>query len=273
MTNENNENDTILNQLTLSNLQVEYIFSTLDANRSLVKLNSMPYRRLPNTDQARLRALKAALQKGMQLNPFDLAYSQKLFLELQAFLPQYEQAISQYTFSKDRQAKYGKLLSDQFKITRLYVSHFIQVLNFCITRGEIKPEVREMYGFDINEKSVPELGTEQQLLQVGKQVIDGEEKRSMMGGSRIYNPSIAMVKIKYEKFVEYFTNHKNLLITTQKMHEKVTDLRAFADHLVLTVWNEIEAKFEQLEGEDKRHKCSNYGIIYLLRKHEKEQIK
>ncbi len=229
----------------------------------------MPYRRLPNTDQARLRALKAALEKGMQLNPFDLAYSQKLFLEVQAFLPQYEQAISQYMFSKERQAKYGKLLSEQFKTTRLYVSHFIQVLNFCITRGEIKPDVRKMYGLSINEKAVPELGTEQQLLQVGKQVIEGEEKRSMMGGSRIYNPSITMVKVKYEKFSEYFTNHKNLLVTTQKMHEKVTDLRAFADHLVLKLWNEIEAYFEHMEGKDKRDSCSKYGVVYILRKHEK----
>lgn len=231
----------------------------------------MPYRRLPNTDQARLRALKAALHKGSQLSPFDLAYSQKMFLELQSFLPQFEQAISQYNFSKDRQAKYGKLLGDQFKVTRLYVSHFIQVLNFCIIRGEIKPDVRKLYGFDINDKAVPELGTEQQLLQVGKQVIDGEDKRAMMGGSRIYNPSIAMVKIKYEKFLEYFNNHKNLLVTTQKMHEKVTDLRAVADHLVLTIWNEIEACYEHLEGDEKREKCANYGIVYLLRKHEKEQ--
>ncbi|WP_430813903.1 hypothetical protein [Carboxylicivirga sp. RSCT41] len=230
----------------------------------------MPYRRLPNTDQARLRALKAALQKGMQLSPFDLAYSQKLFLELQSFLPLYEQAISQYNFSKERQAKYGKLLGDQFKVTRLYVSHFIQVLNFCIIRGEIKPEVRKLYGFDVDEKSVPELGTEQQLLQVGKNVVEGEEKRGMMGGSRIYNPSIAMVKIKYEKFVEYFNNHKNLLVTTQKMHEKVTELRAVADRIVLEIWNEIEAHFDMLEGDDKRTKCSNYGVVYLLRKHEKE---
>ena len=230
----------------------------------------MPYRRLPNTDQARLRALKAALQKGVQLSPFDLAFSQKLFLELQSFLPQYEQAISQYNFSKDRQANYGKLLGDQFKATRLYVSHFIQVLNFCIIRGEIKAEVRKLYGFDIDEKSVPELGTEQQLLQVGKCVIEGEEKRGMTGGSRIYNPSIAMVKIKYEKFVEYYNNHKNLLVTTQKMHEKVTDLRAAADRIILKVWNEIEAYFDQLEGDDKRMKCASYGIVYLLRKHEKE---
>ena len=113
----------------------------------------MPYRRLPNTDQARLRALKAALSKGVQLSPIDLAYSQKLYMRLKSFLPQFEQAIDQYNFSKDRQAKFGKLLVEQFKVSRLYISHFIQVLNLCIIRGEIKPEVRSSYGFDIDEKT------------------------------------------------------------------------------------------------------------------------
>lgn len=232
----------------------------------------MPYRRLPNTDQARLRALKAALNKGAQMNPFELAYSQKLYLELQGFLPQYEQAINQYNFSKERQAKYGKLLADQFKVSRLYVSHFIQVLNLCIVRGEIKAEVRPSYGLDIDEKAVPDLGTEQNLLQVGEKVIQGEEKRTMMGGTRIYNPSIAMVKVKYEKFREYFNNHKNLLVTTQKMHDRVIELRTRTDEMIVQIWNEIEAKFEALSGDEKREKAAAYGIVYLLRKHEKEQL-
>ena len=232
----------------------------------------MPYRRLPNTDQARLRALKAAINKGAQTNPFELAYSQKLFLELQNYLPQYEQAIDQYNFSKERQVKYGKLLADQFKVTRLYVSHFVQVLNLCIVRGEIKPDVRPSYGLDIDEKAVPDLGTEQSLMQVGVKVIQGEEQRGMMGGTRIYNPSIAMVKVKYEKFREYFNNHKNLLVTTQKMHDRVIELRTRADELIVRVWNEIETKFEVLSGDEKREKATAYGIVYLLRKHEKEHL-
>jgi hypothetical protein len=232
----------------------------------------MPYRRLPNTDQARLRALKAAYKKGSVLSPYDLAFSQKVFLELQSFLPPYEQAIAQYNFSKERQAKYGRLLGDQFKITRLYVSHFIQVLNLCIIRGEIKAEERLRYGLDLEDKAVPELGTEQQIVNWGEKIIKGEEQRIATGGSRIYNPSIAMVKVKYEKFLEYYNNHKNLQVTTQKMHEKVMDLRNRADALIVNLWNEIEQHFEALTGDDKRDKCSGYGIVYLLRKHEKEQL-
>ena len=232
----------------------------------------MPYRRLPNTDQARLRALQAAFRKGDSTNPWELAYSQKLYLQLKSFLPLYEQAIDQYNFSKNRQAKYGRLLNEQFKETRLYVSHFLQVLNFCIIRGEIKAEVRLALGLEIDDKSVPEMGTEQQLIYWGEKIIKGEHQRMMLGGNRIYNPSIAIVSIKYEKFIDYFNNHKNLQVTTQKMHDKVAQLRDKADSLILHIWNEIENKYDELPGDMRRDKCSDYGIVYVFRKHEKEEV-
>jgi len=230
----------------------------------------MPYRRLPNTDQARLRALRTANKKGSGTNPFDLAFSQKVYLQIKSFLPQYEQAIEQYNFSRDRQAKYGKLVNDQFKTTRLYVSHFLQVLNFSIIRGEIKPEVRLLFTLKEDDKSVPEMGTEQQLIYWSEKIIKGEEERMVLGGNRIYNPSIAIVKIKFEKFLDYYNNHKNLQVTTQKMHDKVTELREKADNLILYLWNEVEASFEDLPGEAKREKCTDYGVVYMLRKQEKE---
>ena len=229
----------------------------------------MPYRRLPNTDQARLRALKSALDKGQVNYPYDLAYSQQLYHDIQGMLPQFEQAVSQYNFSKERQAKYGKLLADQFKEARIYVSHFIQVLNFCIIRNEIKPEVRESFGLDVEDKAVPDLGTEQQLIHWGEKVIRGEEKRMMAGGSRIYNPSIAMVKIKFEKFLEYYNNHKNLQNTTQKMHEKVANMRDRIDNLIVNIWNGIEENYDNLSGEKKRSACADYGVVYMYRKDEK----
>ena len=46
----------------------------------------MPYRRLPNTDQARIRALKAAVVKGDVCNVYDLAVSLKTLGEARMFL-------------------------------------------------------------------------------------------------------------------------------------------------------------------------------------------
>ncbi|RCW29837.1 hypothetical protein [Marinilabilia salmonicolor] len=230
----------------------------------------MPYRRLPNTDQARLRALKTAQSKGAQLPPMELAFSQKSLFDIKAFVPQYEQAIQQYQFSRDRQAKFGKSLSEHFKLSRMYLSHFLQVVNMAITRGELKPDVRSFYGLDRETKAIPDINTEQQLLEWGKKVIQGEDKRMSQGGSRVFNPTIAMVKMRFEKFQENYDFHKDLLKTSQKMHEKVTQERETADQLIVKIWNEVEATFNNLEPDHKRKKASEYGVVYIYRPSEKE---
>ena len=53
----------------------------------------MPYRRLPNTDLARLRALRTAYAIGKELPPFKLAYSQSTLQKIQSFLPSFEKTL------------------------------------------------------------------------------------------------------------------------------------------------------------------------------------
>lgn len=230
----------------------------------------MPYRRLPNTDQSRLRAMETARLKGKNTSPNQLPFSQKVYLDLQAFLPQFQQAIDQYNFSKTKQAQVGRQLAELFRMGRLYVSHFIQVINFCIQRNEMKPSVRKFYGLDEDDKSIPELGTEQQLIEWGEKVLKGDDARILAGGSRIYNPSIAVVKVKYEQFLELYNNHKSLVVTTQKHLDKVAEMRAHADKIILDLWNEIEASFVDLPSQSRRMRCTECGIVYFMRKGEKE---
>lgn len=232
----------------------------------------MPYRRLPNTDQARMRAMKAALKKGTQVSPGSLAYSQKLFLELQAFYPHFEQTINQYNYNRDRQSKVGQQLSDHFRAARLYVSHFFQVVNLCILRGELKPDVRTFYGIDRDDKAVPEIGTEQQLINWGEQLLKGEEARMATGATRIYNPSLAMVRVKYEKFMESYNMHKDLLNTSQKLLDKVSEYRIQADRIIVDIWNEVEKTFESMSNDEKRTKSADYGLVYVYRPSEKLQF-
>ena len=65
----------------------------------------MPYRRLPNTDTARLKALKSAYSKAKELPPFKLAFSQSTFQKIQTFLPVFEKSVSESKFSYANQTK------------------------------------------------------------------------------------------------------------------------------------------------------------------------
>ena len=53
----------------------------------------MPYRRLPNTDQARIRALKTAVVKGDMCDVYDLPVSLKTLGEARIFLSKFETRI------------------------------------------------------------------------------------------------------------------------------------------------------------------------------------
>ena len=57
---------------------------------------------------------------------------------------------------------------------RLYLSHFIQVLNLAVIRGDIKKEYKAYFNLDIDTHVVPDLSTETSLLKWGNSIIEGE---------------------------------------------------------------------------------------------------
>lgn len=232
----------------------------------------MPYRRLPNTDSARVRALKAALSISMRVNRFDLAFSYSLYQRIESFLPHYELAIRNHRQALSQQSSKSKEYNEKLRKARLYVSHFIQVLNFCIIRGEMKPEVREFYGIRKNSKATPSLLKDSKVIEWGEKLVKGEQERTRMGGNPIYSPSIALVRVNCENFKQAFNYQKTLQNNTHRFSEKVAEFREDADKLILDLWNQVEKKFGSLSDEEKREKCSEYGVVYVWRKGEREKL-
>ena len=232
----------------------------------------MPYRRLPNTDSARVRALKAALSISYKTNRYELAFSFLLLQRLETFVPHYELAIRNHRQALSQQSIRSKEYNEKLRKARLYVSHFIQVLNFTIIRGELKPEVREFYGLKITSKSAPSLLQDAKVIEWGEKLIKGEQERMRTGGNPIYSPSIALVRVNCENFKQAFNNQKTLQSNTQRFSEKVAEHRDEADKLILSLWNEIESKFADLPDDQRREKCAEYGIVYVWRKGEKEKL-
>ena len=231
----------------------------------------MPYRRLPNTDSARIRALDAATKQGEIVGFLDLAYSYKLRNDALLVLSQLEQAYHEYNINLERQTSNSKSYLAHLKTARLYISHFIQVLNLSVLRNEIKKEHKRLYHLDINQQSIPDLSTEQALIDWGKNIIEGENERIRKGGAPIYNPSIAKVKVFYDNFVEAKISQKILQQNTSRSLSKLARLRENADAIILDIWNQVEEHFKDLKDEDKRKQCKKYGIVYYLRKSEKKE--
>lgn len=232
----------------------------------------MPYRRLPNTDNARLKALKEAYKKGKDLPPFKLAYTQSTFQKVKFFVDKFESAMTTYKNTYAIQVQKNKEFVQIYKKAKLYVSHFIQVMNMAVIRGELNQDTRNYYKLPKDEKKVPQLNTETELIKWGKLLIEGENERILKQLSPITNPTIAVVKVRYENFIDAYKAQKVYQQNSARALSKLATLRPEADQIILDVWNEVEKTYEPLPDDQKREKAEKYGLVYVYRKNELKSI-
>ena len=232
----------------------------------------MPYRRLPNTDVARLKALKQAYHKGKELPPFKLAFSQSTFNKIHAILPNFESAVRLYKNTYAVTVAKGREYPANFKKAKLYVSHFIQVMNMAIARGELHANIRTFYGLEEFDSKVPDMNTETELIKWGEQVIAGETERLKRGMTPITNPTIAVVKVRLEQLLDAYHAKKINQKNNIRILNDVAALRTQADEIILNVWNEVEKNFANLPDDIMREKAAEYGIVYVYRRNEMQRL-
>ncbi len=229
----------------------------------------MPYRRLPNTDASRIKAITAAINKSMKTHPNELAFSFHTLQKAKYFLPTYTRSLEHQKAGASSTTEQGSTYAHAFKKARLYVSHFIQVLNFCIAREEFHPEILEFYGLEKFGRKLPSLQTEEELNFWAKKIIEGEEERIKQGGNPILNPRIALVKISVEKYHD--AQHRHNIYSQKNEHafDYIKELRQQANEIILNIWNEVEETYKDLPANEKRLMAEEYGLKYVFRPSEK----
>jgi len=232
----------------------------------------MPYRRLPNTDVARLKAMRAAYDKGKELPPFKLAFSQPTYQKLQSFLPVFEKNIAESRFTYANQIKKSKEYQQQLQKARIYISHFLQVMNMSIERGELPASTRTYFGLGEKDTRLPSLTSEEALLQWGESILRGEQERMRRGLSPIANPTVALVRVRFERFKDAYMAKKTMQKNTSRYFSELPALRKTADELIAQIWDEVEDYFKELPDEKRRTECTKYGIVYVYRKNELPRI-
>lgn len=232
----------------------------------------MPYRRLPTTDKARLRALEAAIIKLTQKDNVNLAISNSIVEELQDVKRRFENTLTQYELDIKIQSQRNQDYKHTQESARMYISHFIQVLYLSSERGEINGGIKyyELNGF---KGKIPPLNSEEEILHWGKVAIQGEQKRIQNGGSAIYNPSIAMVKIKVEEFYDASIFQNNLKRNTSRSFNKMRTIRKITNEFISRMWSKIEESIDFEDAKIKRQFAEEYGIIYVFRRSEKKKMK
>ena len=225
----------------------------------------MPYRRLPKTDQARLHALQKAIQQAANADFKNQAITYRTLTEAQRFLMVFENQVAQYHANFDSKVTANRRYRHRVHNARMYISHFIQVLNLSVIRGEIKRAQKELYKLDPKSNALPDLTTEEGLLEWGQNIIEGEQKRTAAGGFPIYNPAINKVMVHYEMFKEDYTSHIMHKKTHTRVFEDTETLRRQADEIILSIWDQVENFYKDELPYAKLQKCQAYGMIYYYR--------
>jgi hypothetical protein len=228
----------------------------------------MPYRRLPNTDEARIRALEKAVQAGDSQNVLQQIVPFEVLNEARTLLYRFKEAQKAYQQTLKAQTQSNKKYQVLVKNAKLYISHFIQVFNLAIIRREIKEELKELYGLNPTDYSTPDMLSDNALLSWGEKIIKGENERIQKGGAPIYNPTIAKVKVHYDLFKEAFYAQKMHQKNTSRRLKALNEMRTPADKVILDTWNAIEESFKDLSGEVRLDKCRTFGVMYYYRKGE-----
>jgi hypothetical protein len=231
----------------------------------------MPYRRLPNTDEARIRALEKAIQTGNSQSVLQQIVPFEILNEAKTLLYRFREVQNAYQQTLKAQTQSSKKYQVLVKNAKLYLSHFIQVFNLAVVRREIKEELKELYGLNPTDYSTPDMLSDSALLSWGEKIIKGENERIQKGGAPIYNPAIAKVKVHYDLFKEAFYAQKMHQKNTSRSLKTLNEMRAPADKIILDIWNATEESFKDLSGEARLNKCREFGVMYYYRKGESAQ--
>ena len=233
----------------------------------------MPYRRLPKTDQARIRVLKAAVESSTRNGVYTNVLSHNTYYRAKDFLERFSKEVAVYRRCVSEQSsKRGNIEYEAaLKKARMYVSHFIQVLSMSIMRGEIARNKRPYYGLPQEEDTTPNLFSESAVLEWGVKIIEGERRRQGEGGIPIYNPTMGRVSVAFEMFKGMYEKQQMLQQRTNEALRNISDMRFEADKIIFDVWGEIETAFAKFDGEDRLKKCAEYGVIYYDRPDRKKE--
>lgn len=224
----------------------------------------MPYRRLPKTDNARIVSLrKIVAMESWSIN--ELPISARLLQQAKAYLPAFDTLVQQYNMTYESRVASNKKYQVIIRNARMYVSHFIQVLNMAIMRGELKKEVKEYYQLIPEDYTIPDISTEEGIAEWGRNIIEGEQQRVANGGLPLSYPTAAKVKVYYDIFMDSYQSQQTHRQSTSRNHDRVFQMREQIDELLLRIWDAIEAYYAELLPYARYMACKKAGVIYYYR--------
>ena len=232
----------------------------------------MPYRKMPGTDVTRLEALRALHTKADSTPSEARAFSETNHARLKTFLPVFQKELEERGTALSVQSDATSRRLETEEECRTFVSHFYRVFNLGVTRKKYKAYERAHFQLDINSESVPDLRSEESIRTRAENIINGDKKRIAAGGAEMSNPTRDEVETVYARYTAALADQSAKKDAYEKEQKDVENIRAEADELIRDIWDEIEFNFRKEEAPALRRKAREYGVVYLSRPGETEEV-
>lgn len=141
-------------------------------------------------------------------------------------------------------------------------SHFIQVLNFAIERGEIPASARAFYELPVSHAQVPSMTTVADALRWATAIEVGEIQRTAAGGAPLSWPSAAQVATAANALEAADSAQSIAKDGFDYGQEAVAGQRTTVDALVKDLWDTIEYNLRGEELSSLRRKAREWGVVY-----------
>jgi len=257
----------------------------------------MPSRRLPNNMPAVIRTLKTARDKWKN-TPLaaDRALTADQWAQLDdtvpgSFLNRLLKEASDVDLALAAQAPLTSGVSQTAARLTQCVSHFHQVLDLGIARGDFAVGARGYYGRDINASAIPDLTTYDNVAEAAENIVSGEAARATAEGPgtpvtfdsgvrfdsgvkfdsttggyvAMSNPSAAQVGALLAQYQTLSRQSEQALVNTDTQREELQALYATAQALAVDICDTVEYFYRKdPDASSRRVKCERWGVVYLF---------
>lgn len=231
----------------------------------------MPSRFLPRTHITRIKVLNKCNAKGAvtATKPFPAALWNDLnYGNATGRASTYRAALNLVTERSQASTEGTALVVSTFGFAAKLCSHFFQVLDLAIDRGDFDASVREYHGRDINVPGVPALTSYDDVIFWAGKIATGEAQRAIDEGATFTaftNPTPAQVAAAHTAFAAARAAQagpKESLTLAQQAVEAIIPGATGIDPLILDLYDETEHTYRHLGEGAMRDLCREWGIIY-----------
>lgn len=219
-------------------------------------------RNLPESNPKRLLVLTTAKEKKDGLPPAQNIFTPNTTTRLDAIQPLFATALDGVRSAKGDSIHFTEQKNNAGKILRMFCSHYLQVFNFGVERGVYPKAARAFFGLDTETGALPDMKTDGDAEQVGKNIATGEADLLSATLPAMSNPSAAEVATALATFKTQLTKHSNGAQALDTEQEAVDALVPEADKVIKKIYDEAEARYNEEEPESQRADCRWWGVQY-----------